>query len=353
MAACQSNATGKTGYSISGHIKGLRSDSVYLYNTSTNQTESAPVKNENFIFKGKADYPEMYQVYFDADMTKWVDLFLENSEIVLEGKIDRLDSIAIRGSKSNLEYLAYRDQTKKLRKNFRSADSALTAAQDKLDYDTADSLQEIANLAAHHLLENVFDYASANPNSVIIPYIANVASMNAPDRELTDKIIALLSADARKNPHIPGMQKMFDDIERTSVGHGASDFTMTTSGEKKLTLSSLRGKVVLVDFWASWCEPCVKSFPELEEVYKKFGRDKFEIIGFSIDKDRTAWQNALKKYQLKWPQVVELNGPDGPTPKDYGIIFIPAAFLIDKQGKIAGINLHGKKLLSKIQELTN
>jgi thiol-disulfide isomerase/thioredoxin len=348
---CRTVASKEYGYIINGHVDGLKSDSVYLYNTLSNKTEPAVVKEGNFFFAGKIDYPEMYQIYFDAKMSKWIGLFLENSRISVNGNIDFPDSIQIRGSSSNEEYIDYRKSSKQLRSEFRNTDKMFTEAQEKFDYDKADSLEVLNNIAAHRILENVYDYASNHQNSVIIPYITHIASFNAPDKILSNKIFDFLKSDARKNPRVTALDQMIADIVRTAVGSKGADFKMTAKDGKEIRLSAFHGKIVLLDFWASWCEPCIKSFPELEEVYKKYDRNKFEIIGFSIDKKNEEWEKALANYKMPWPQVVELNGPDGPAPKDYGIIFIPTTYLIDKGGKIAGVNLHGKKLINKIQEL--
>jgi len=118
-----------------------------------------------------------------------------------------------------------------------------------------------------------------------------------------------------------------------------------------IKLSAYRSKIVLLDFWASWCQPCIEKFPELLEAQNKYGASNLQIISFSIDKNKEAWVKALNKYKLPWPQVVDLAGVDGPTPKDYGIIFIPTSLLIDKEGKIAAKNLRGRKLANKIEEL--
>lgn len=336
---------------ISGHISGLKSDSVYLYNTLTNKKEPSFVKDGNFSFTGKLDFPEMYQVYFDAEEDKFINLFLENSAISINGHIDSLDKILIAGSASNDEYLNYRKDTKTLRDEFKAADNLLSEAQDKMEYEKADSIQLVVDNAAHKILNKVFEYATANKGSAILPYITFMACMNAPDKVLADKIIDLHGPENKTNPRIAALNKMFADIVKTAVGSPASDFEMNTSEGKIISLHALKGKVVLLDFWASWCLPCIKGFPELKDIYKKYRGNKFEIIGFSIDKDKDAWQRVLNNKKLPWPQVVELKGPDGPTPGDYGIMFVPTSYLIDRKGKIAGMNLHGKKLTDKVEEL--
>lgn len=353
ILACKTAAERRGTFKIIGHIEGLKSDSVYLYNTISNQMQGTAVNEGDFLITGKVIYPEMYQLYFDVALTKFKDLFLENSTITINGNIDSLENIQIKGSASNVEYLEYRDNTQKVRKDYYKLDSILSVAMDNLQYEMADSIELLATAAAHRVLECAYKYALEHKKSVILPYITYMSCLNAPDKSIANKMVDLIQPGQIKSARIDALNKMFADMERTSVGSVAPDFEMTGMNGRKIKLSSYRGKVVLLDFWASWCNPCIKGFPELEEVYKKFKNDKFEIIGFSIDKDKAAWEKSLAKYHLPWPQVVELNGAQTGAPKDYGILFIPATYLIDKDGKIAGKNLHGKKLLNRITPLIN
>jgi peroxiredoxin len=340
-------------YTITGYVKGIASDSVYLYNTVTNKIEPTPVVNDRFSFAGTVAFPEMYEVYFDSALTKFVRLFLENSSISISGNIDSLENIEIRGSDSNREYLNYSKSIHTQRTELRNTEKLFETALSKRDYAKADSLEVIINHTAHLLLEEAHRYASVNKSSAIVPYITYMACLSAPDKLLAEQIIQII-ADAGKNiPRIAALKKFLADIERTAVGSQAIDFEMMSRDGQLIKLSDYKGKVIMLDFWASWCAPCIKEFPDLKEIYNQFRENEFEIIGFSIDKDKKAWENMLDKHKLPWPQVVELNGAAGITPKDYGIIFIPTVYLIDTEGKIAGTNLHGNRLTDKIKELLN
>ncbi len=115
-----------------------------------------------------------------------------------------------------------------------------------------------------------------------------------------------------------------------------------------ITLSSLKGKLVLVDFWASWCAPCVKEQPVLKSLYEKFGDQvdagKFEILGVSLDRSRENWLKAVNKYQITWLQVSDLKYWNSPVAKAYGISELPYNVIVNGEGKVVAINLHGKEL---------
>ena len=125
-----------------------------------------------------------------------------------------------------------------------------------------------------------------------------------------------------------------------------------TNGEF-ISLSSYKGKVVLLDFWASWCMPCRKNNPSLVALYEKFKGDGFEILGVSIDENNDAWKKAIEKDGLTWKQVVDNKGWNAKSTDDYIIDAIPASFLIDQDGVIKGVNLEGRELEGTIKKLLN
>lgn len=116
------------------------------------------------------------------------------------------------------------------------------------------------------------------------------------------------------------------------------------------SLAGLKGKYVLVDFWASWCLPCRKSNPELLRVYKRYRAKGFEIFGVSIDEDRTSWKKAIAQDQLPWTQVIE-RGWDGPVATAWKIQQVPASFLLDRQGAIVARDLTPAQLDARLTQL--
>ena len=125
-----------------------------------------------------------------------------------------------------------------------------------------------------------------------------------------------------------------EQMRRTAEGSIAPDFTLTTPDGQELSLASLRGNYVLVDFWASWCGPCLREVPNVKKIYDKFHDKGFEIIGVSLDEDKEAWINAIDKHGLNWKHVSSLKGWNCPVAQLYSVTGIPAMFLLDKDGKI-------------------
>jgi len=139
--------------------------------------------------------------------------------------------------------------------------------------------------------------------------------------------------------------------KRIANGATAPDFASNDAAGKPIALKSLRGKYVLVEFWASWCPPCREESPTLVRLYNQYKDKGFTILSISIDKNTTMWKNALRQNGYIWRNVCDLNGYGGPTAVLYTVTAIPTSFLLDKDGKIIAKNLRGKELESELGEL--
>jgi thiol-disulfide isomerase/thioredoxin len=122
------------------------------------------------------------------------------------------------------------------------------------------------------------------------------------------------------------------------------DFNEKDMAGKPLSLSQYKGKVVLIDFWATWCGPCVRELPNVVETYKAYHGEGFEIIGISLDQDRLKLEGFLGAQEMPWPQFFDGKGWENKLAAHYGITGIPATFLLDRQGKIIGKDLRGDSL---------
>jgi peroxiredoxin len=139
---------------------------------------------------------------------------------------------------------------------------------------------------------------------------------------------------------------------QVQVGQMAPDISLPDTKDSTINLSSLRGKVVLVDFWASWCGPCRASNPHIVKLYNKYRSKGLEVFGVSIDSEKQLWLKAIKRDKINYTQVLDNSvGPYSAIAVKYGVEFIPATFLLNKDGTIAAMGLEGKELEEKINEL--
>ena len=137
------------------------------------------------------------------------------------------------------------------------------------------------------------------------------------------------------------------------IGSLAPEIALPTPKGDKVMLSSMRGNLVLVDFWATWCAPCVEEQPELKKLYSKYNHanikgKKLEILGVSLDNKKEAWEKTIRKFNIKWTQVSDLKFWTSPVAKTYDIQALPYNLLVDEKGYIVALNLHGKELESFI-----
>ncbi len=135
---------------------------------------------------------------------------------------------------------------------------------------------------------------------------------------------------------------------KIEVGKKAPEITMARADGTSFSLSSLKGKLVLIDFWATWCTPCVEEQPQLKTMYDTYSEqiknNQFEIVGVSLDKNKESWQKAIDRFQINWIQISDLKFWKSPLAKLYEVDELPFNVIIDGQGTIVAKNLHGKEL---------
>ena len=166
---------------------------------------------------------------------------------------------------------------------------------------------------------------------------------------LADEIIKRFKADYPTE--VATLEQQASGLRTFAVGAEAPDFEGPTPAGETISLSSLRGKVVLIDFWASWCGPCRRENPNVVKLYDKYKAKGFEILGVSLDKTASRWTQAIEADNLTWLHISDLKGWKSKYARQYGVSSIPQTVLLDKDGNILARNLRGAALEKKLAEV--
>ena len=352
VAACQQG-----GYKITGTANGGENgDTVilarFIGRQGVDTLQTTVIKNGKFSFTGTQDTAVMCYVIWssnaDPDLSIAAQIALENAAITV--RIDTAENAVseISGTPANEALTALNHQEEELNQQAQDiiavlSDTAATAEAKEAAEKQFSGLQD-------QMLEYVRDFVANNLQNVAgQTYLMEFAS--AFDDEFVNQQLSALP-EAAITPEFEQLKELYSEKAATAVGQPFKDIVAATpeGGENSVAAVAKNAKVLLIDFWASWCGPCRQEMPHVKAAYEKFHEKGFEIIGVSLDNDAEAWKKAIADLGITWPQISDLQGWDCAGAKAYSVRAIPATVLI-KDGKIMARDLRGEKLAEKVEEL--
>jgi len=338
---------------INGNLEKIKDGTIFLniYKDAETFRDSAVIKDGKFHFSGFVSSPFFASLTMPDRKNDYFTFYVEPTTIQVTGRGDSLTLLTVKGSSLNSDDKLLKERMKAISKWEAGNSKIYEEAYKKQNRKVMDSLDQVDFdiLAAKRKVVSAF--VKENPKSMRSAmavlenygYYAEASDVEPLYNELDKKIKNSAKGKEIKN--------MIDTYARVAIGKTAPDIIQFTPDSSKLSLSSLKGKYVLIDFWASWCGPCRRENPNVVAAFNQFKDKGFTVFGVSYDTKKAAWLKAIATDHLDWKQVSDLNGWKNSTSDQYGIKAIPSNVLINRNGVIIAKNIFGEKLVKKLHEV--
>jgi peroxiredoxin len=318
--------------------------------------DSAIITNGSFRFAGTVQHPtratlELKQADGNTDIfnSDIQELFVEKGKITVKGS-GKLATAQVAGGKTQKEYQQLKAELRPLEEKMRPLSEKMReyfrekndSAREALFPQLAAIRQSMTEVETRFIQSHPASYVALNmlmDRAVVI----RLATFEPLFNNLTEELKQ--SADGRK------MAKKLAIAKRLQPGQPFINFTLNDTGGKPVNFENLKGKYILLDFWASWCGPCRAENPNVLKAYQQFKDRNFDVVAVSLDTKKDAWMKAIKEDGMPWTQLSDLMGWKSPVAMEYGIEAIPQNFLLDPQGRIVAQNLRGEELAKRLGEI--
>ncbi len=333
---------------ISGTIKGLP-DSTLITIANANQTnqvlDSAYSVKGKFKLSAELEEPMLVQLSIAPDFT--VMTFLDKSKITIKGDSKDLTKLIWKGSSAATDFKAFKTQFDPIFESVVKINEQIKQQGWNAD------IQNSIELYKDTVRVNIDKFIAKRKSSPVSAFLLAATYQLVNNIVVTNDQYSQLTESATNNMYGKYLREVIDAELATAIGALAKDFSQADTAGVQVSLSSFRGKYVLVDFWASWCMPCRIENPNVVANYEKFKSKNFTVLGVSLDRpgQKDKWLDAIHKDNLTWTHVSDLKFWENEVAQLYKVQSIPQNFLIDPQGKIIAKNLKGPALEEKLCEI--
>ena len=348
-----SSCKDKSAFTISGSIANPGPvKKIYLFQADSSglaMVDSTNLgQNGKFEFKRSSPYKNLFDIR--TGKTAVFDVIAKNGDDISFSTdlADTSRKYTVTGSEDSEKIKqfnqidnVYNKQVSVLTGQYRAEAEKIGRESDSLVKVYRPMLEKILNAQS----EAVLKFANDNSSSLAGFFAVTGLDPNKYEQQLVAYADNLQSKNLfGDNPAVKRFIRNMVEVKPLSVGHQAPDFTTMGLDGKPVKLSDYKGKYVLVDFWASWCAPCRQENPNVVKQYAAFKSKGLNILGISLDVDKTKWQDAINQDKLSWNHASDLKNFEGPTERLYHINAIPSNFMIDPQGNIIAKNITGSDL---------
>ncbi|MBI9038551.1 MAG: AhpC/TSA family protein [Bacteroidales bacterium] len=354
IVSCTNNNETKNNFTINGVVENQTNGTVFLKKRVGGDwiiLDSTEQNNGNYKFSGLIGLPEQY--YIQIDEKNLIPVFVEASEIIINSKTDSIGKITdtkITGSTSQDNYGIFKKKTKSFDRKSNDLYKQWKEANKAEDKELMAKIDTAYDDNDKELKKFIIDYVIENNNSAVTAYITLRNSYKLDLSEL-DSITSNFTKEISESKYVILLKDKVEILKNCAVGKQFIEITLNDTSGNPVSLSSLKGKYILLDFWASWCSPCRAENPNVLAVYNDFKDKGFDVFSVSLDDKKEKWIEGINKDGLVWTNVSDLKGWKCAARDDYGFNSIPHSILIDKNGIIIAKNLRGEYLRKKIEEV--
>ena len=343
LAACNA----QSGYKVTGTVEGMPDGKAIIATVNGSSLDTlakADVKNGSFEFTGNVSEPTGAYIMVIGQRGA-IPFMLENANITVNARQAGLTVTGSEGQKIYDQLMAINTTTQQEAMKLQQEYQAANGDQAKMQ-----AVQEAYAKLMTDAQAKETELIKANPDSYVSTFVI-VSSMGQMEYEQLKERYNLLGEKAKASAQGKAIAAQIAKLESTAIGQIAPNFTITTPEGESISLYDIKGKVKLIDFWASWCGPCRGENPHVVEIYKEYHPKGLEIFGVSLDNNKEAWVKAIADDGLVWKHGSDLKGWQSAPAQLYSVSGIPHTVLLDENNKIIAKNLRGDELKQKIAEL--
>jgi peroxiredoxin len=287
--------------------------------------------------------------------TEMLQLFLEEGKIKLTVK-DSVANHKVKGSKAHAGFAALKEMEKPYGAQLNSLYAEWSKLRKEKNTEGQKRVEATIDSVNNDLKEKVYRaFVTTDPKSPVALFALKQYAGYDMDADKVEPLFVTLPASTQQWPSAVDFKEQIETAKKTGIGRLAMDFTQADTLGNPVSLSTFKGKYVLVDFWASWCGPCRAENPNVVKVFQAYKDKGFTVLGVSLDRPnaKDKWLKAIHDDNLTWTHVSDLKFWDNEVARLYGIKAIPQNLLIDPQGKIVAKNVRGDALETAVEKAVN